>query len=129
VTVSHGHLAFFGAYVMLNLMVFYYAMPKLKGVEEYDDTRGKVAFWIMISAMFCLGLAFGVAGVLQAYLERMLGMGYMAAQEHMRFWFVVAFFCGIGFLVGVVLTVYDLFFLKPKVQAVPVGEPAAQPAS
>jgi nitric oxide reductase subunit B len=64
--------------------------------------------------MFLMGLSFGVAGVLQAYLERILGMGYMAAQEQMRFWFEVTFYCGIAFLVGVLVTVYDLFFLKPK---------------
>jgi hypothetical protein len=27
---------------------------------------------------------------------------------------MVAFFCGLGFLVGVLVTVYDLFFPKPK---------------
>jgi hypothetical protein len=32
----------------------------------------------------------------------------------MRFWFEVTFYCGIAFLVGVLVTVYDLFFLKPK---------------
>jgi nitric oxide reductase subunit B len=73
VTVSHGHLAFFGAYAMLNLMVFYYAMPQLRGMEQHAEGRGKFGFWTMISAMFCLGLAFGVAGILQAYLERVLG--------------------------------------------------------
>ena len=129
VTVSHGHLAFFGAYAMLNLMVFYYAMPKLKGMENYADGRGKFGFWTMCSTMFCLGLSFGIAGVLQTYLERVLGMGYMAAQEHMRLWFVVAFFCGIGFLIGVIVTVYDLFFLKPKKEVTKVGEAIAQPAS
>lgn len=29
VTVAHGHLAFFGAYVLLNLMFFYYAFAIL----------------------------------------------------------------------------------------------------
>jgi nitric oxide reductase subunit B len=114
VTVSHGHLAFFGAYAMLNLMVFYYAMPKLKGLENYADGRGKFGFWTMSSAMFCIGLSFGVAGVLQAYLERVLGLGYMAAQEQMRLWFMVAFVCGLAFLIGVLVTVYDLLFLRPK---------------
>ncbi|HUL36341.1 MAG TPA: cbb3-type cytochrome c oxidase subunit I [Thermodesulfobacteriota bacterium] len=113
VTVSHGHLAFFGAYAMLNLMVFYYAIPKLRGVEEHAQGRGKFGFWTMISAMFCLGLAFGVAGILQAYLERVLGFGFMSAQEQMRLWFTIAFFCGLGFLVGVLVTVYDLLFPKP----------------
>jgi nitric oxide reductase subunit B len=66
----------------------------------------------MISAMFCLGLAFGIAGILQAYLERVLGFGYMSTQEQMRLWFIIAFLCGLGFLVGVLVTVYDLFFPK-----------------
>jgi nitric oxide reductase large subunit len=52
-------------------------MPKLKGVKNYAEGRGKFGFWTMVSAMFCLGLAFGVGGVLQAYLERVLGFGYM----------------------------------------------------
>jgi len=113
VTVSHGHLAFFGAYAMLNLMVFYYAMPRLRGIEEQAEGRGKFGFWTMVSAMFCLGLAFGVAGVLQSYLERVLRLGFMPAQDQMRLWFVVAFFCGVGFLIGLLVTVYDLFFPKP----------------
>ncbi|MFQ6079807.1 MAG: cbb3-type cytochrome c oxidase subunit I, partial [Thermodesulfobacteriota bacterium] len=129
VTVSHGHLAFFGAYAMLNLMVFYYAMPKLKGLKSYAQGRGKFGFWTMVSAMFCLGLAFGVAGILQAYLERVLGFGYMATQEQMRFWFMVAFFCGLGFLVGVLVTVYDLFFPKPKEEGVRIEGAGAEVAA
>ena len=86
VTVSHGHLAFFGAYALLNLMTFYYAMPKMKGIAAYDDRRGKIGFWTMCSAMMIMGLTFGVAGVLQSYIERVLGMGYMVAQGYMRLW-------------------------------------------
>src|SRR5512133_3243999 len=41
VTVSHGHLAFFGAYALLNLTVFYFAMPGLRGIPVYSPTRGK----------------------------------------------------------------------------------------
>jgi nitric oxide reductase subunit B len=129
VTVSHGHLAFFGAYAMLNLMVFYYAMPKLKGIENHAEGLGKFGFWTMISAMFCLGLCFGIAGVLQAYLERVLGFGYMAAQEQMRLWFAVAFFCGLGFLVGVLATVYDLFFPKPVTEKAPAKVAVARAAA
>ena len=86
VTVSHGHLAFFGAYALLNLMTFYYAMPKMKGIAAYDDRLGKIGFWTMCSAMMIMGLTFGVAGVLQSYIERVLGMGYMVAQGYMRLW-------------------------------------------
>jgi len=84
VAVSHGHLAFFGAYALLNLMTFYYAMPKIKGIVAHDDPRGKIGFWTMVSAMMIMGLTFGVTGVLQSYIEPVLGMGYMVAQGYMR---------------------------------------------
>jgi nitric oxide reductase subunit B len=113
VTVSHGHLAFFGAYALLNIMVFYYAMPKIKGIDIYDASRGKAAFWTMSTAMMLMGLSFGIAGVVQSYLERVLGMGYMAAQAYMRLWMGVTFFLGLGFLAGVLILVTDLLSLRP----------------
>jgi nitric oxide reductase subunit B len=117
VTVSHGHLAFFGAYALLNIMVFYYAMPKIKGIEVYDPTRGKVAFWTMSTAMMLMGISFGIAGIVQSYLERVLGMGYMAAQVYMRLWLQVTFFLGIFFFIGVLVLVTDLLFIRPARQA------------
>ncbi len=113
VTVSHGHMAFFGAYALLNLTVFYYAIPKLKGIETYRPTRAKFGFWTMCCAMMLMGLTFGIAGVLQTYLERILGLGYMTAQSYMRFWMGATFALGIFFFAGVVVTVVDLLFLKP----------------
>ena len=113
VTVSHGHLAFFGAYALLNLTMFYFAMPRLKGIEEFDDKRGKIGFWTMTTAMMLMGLSFGIAGVLQSYLERMLGMGYMVAQSYMRLWMGVTFFLGLCFFTGVLITVTDLLTLRP----------------
>lgn len=112
VTVSHGHLAFFGAYALLNLTVFYYAIPKLRGIEIYDDTRGRYGFWIMCVAMMLMGLFFGVAGVLQSYIERVLGLGYMTAQSYMRLWMGAVFFVGLTFLAGVLTTVIDLFTIR-----------------
>ncbi len=112
VTVSHGHLAFFGAYALLNLTIFYFAFPQLNGLQKFKDRIGKYAFWIMSISMFFIGLFFGVAGVIQTYLERILGTGYMAAQQHMRLWFALVFFIGFIFLSGVILAVYDLLNLK-----------------
>ncbi len=113
VTVSHGHLAFFGAYALLNIMVFYYAMPKLKGLDVYNDTRGRIGFWTMSSAMMLMGLTFGIAGVLQSYLERMLGMGYMTAQSYMQLWMRVTLVLGVIFFAGLLVMVTDLFNLRP----------------
>jgi nitric oxide reductase subunit B len=117
VTVAHGHIAFFGAYVLLNLMFFYYAMPGLKGITRFRERRGHVAFWWMSLPMLGMALSFSVAGVLQAYIERVMGLGYMTAQAHMRFWFAVTWVLGLMLLVGVVLTVVDLLTLRPAESA------------
>lgn len=113
VTVSHGHLAFFGAYVLLILTTFYYAMPKLKGIDVYDSTRGKYGFWIMVCSMMIMGLTFGVAGVIQSYVERAMGMGYLTAQSYMRLWTGLTFVAGLFFLSGLLITMVDLFNLRP----------------
>ncbi len=113
ITVSHGHLAFFGAYALLIITIFYYAFPNLKGYTNYKQTLANWAFWITSSTMMIIGLVFGVAGVLQTYLERIMGLGYMNAQAQMQFWFKVAIFVGFFFLAGVVMWIYDLLTLKP----------------
>ncbi|MBI2089908.1 MAG: cbb3-type cytochrome c oxidase subunit I [Deltaproteobacteria bacterium] len=113
VTVAHGHLAFFGAYVLLNIMSFYYAMPRLEGLAEFDERRGTLAFWWMSITMMLMTLAFSVAGVLQTYVERVMGLGYMTAQAQMRFWFAILVVLGLSLLGGVILTVVDLLTLRP----------------
>ena len=113
VTVGHGHIAFFGAYVLLNLMFFYYAMPKLKGLVAYDERRGTLAFWWLSLTMLAMALTFSIAGVLQTYIERVMGLGYMTAQAQMRFWFAILVALGLILLAGVLLTVVDLLTLRP----------------
>jgi len=112
ITVSHGHLAFFGAYALLNLVIFYFAIPQLKGIEKFDDRLGVWGFWTMVIAMVFMGVVFGVAGVLQTYIERIMDIGYSTAHITMMFWFKVVMFFGLIFLAGVLMTVYHLFTLK-----------------
>jgi nitric oxide reductase subunit B len=118
VTVAHGHIAFFGAYVLLNLMFFYYAMPKLKGLTAFNERRGTLAFWWLSLTMIAMTLAFSIAGVLQTYIERVMGLGYMTAQAQMRFWFAILVALGLTLLIGVVVAVIDLLALRPA----PAGE-------
>lgn len=114
ITVSHGHLAFFGAYALLNITLFYFAIPEIRGIEKYNEKRGKFGFWTMSISMFLMGLAFGVAGVVQSYLERVLGFSYMEAQANMKLWMASATVLGIFFFIGAITTVYDLFKLKEE---------------
>ncbi len=119
VTVSHGHLAFFGAYALLNLTFFYLAIPRLKKFEagRYDERSGHFGFWTTSLGVLGMSLAFGVAGVLQAYLERMQGQPYIIAQEPIRFWMAIVAAHGLIVLLGVVVIVKHLLTLKPAPSA------------
>ncbi len=108
VTTSHGHMAFFGAYAMTILTVVYYALPKLKGLKKISETRGFLAFWITVISMGIMGLAFGGAGIIQSYMWRGLGIDFLSVQEFMKPWFLVVFFAGLGFLIGVVIYIIDV---------------------
>jgi nitric oxide reductase subunit B len=131
VTVSHGHLAFYGAYALLNLTFFYLAMPRLKGFEGglYDERGGHFGFWCTALGVVGMSLAFAVAGVLQSYLERYLGQPYMVAQQPIRFWMAIAAAHGVMVVVGVIATVKHLLSLRPAdpvaARSVPAGAGAA----
>lgn len=115
VTVAHGHLAFFGAYVLVDLSFFYFAIPRLKGFPggRYDERAGHWGFWIISSAVVGMSLAFGVAGVLQTYLERIQGQAYMVAESPMRFWMLVVFAHGLLVLAGAAILIRHLLTLRP----------------
>ena len=114
VTTSHGHMAFFGAYAMMILTVVYFALPKLKGLDQFNQKRGFWAFWITTITMMMIGLAFGAAGLIQSYMQRGLGIEFLTVQGFMRPWMMAVFFTGLGFLIGVIIYVVDVLILVTK---------------
>jgi nitric oxide reductase subunit B len=134
VTVSHGHLAFFGAYALLNLSFFYFAMPRIKGLPgaRYEERAGHWGFWLMTLGVLGMSLAFAVAGVLQTYLERVRGEPFMVAQQPMRFWMLIVVLHGVLVLAGVVITAVHLLTLRPardQEAEVPAGVPVQRVVS
>jgi nitric oxide reductase subunit B len=114
VTTSHGHMAFFGAYAMMILTVVYYALPKLKGLDQFNQKRGFWAFWITTITMMMVGLAFGAAGLIQSYFQRGLGIEFLTVQGFMRPWMMAVFFTGLGFLIGVIIYIVDVLILVTR---------------
>jgi nitric oxide reductase subunit B len=53
-TTMHGHMAFFGAYAMINLAMITYALPAFAAIpnEARDVRLGLWAFCLMIGGMF-----------------------------------------------------------------------------
>ncbi|MEJ2314478.1 MAG: cbb3-type cytochrome c oxidase subunit I [Nitrospirota bacterium] len=109
VTASHGHFAFFGAYVMLNLTMIYFAVPTIKGLKSLRQGLGMKAFWTMNFSMILMALALAVAGVVQTYFQRIMGIDYLTTQGFMRLWFAVFWVSAWGFAAGVLMYIVDFF--------------------
>jgi nitric oxide reductase subunit B len=116
ITPMHGHMAFFGAYVMIVLAIITYAVPQY---FRYPDERretpaGLWAFWLQTGGMFGMTMAFAAAGITQTYLERILGLGYLDTQKKMQVHYLMLVATGILFVLGVALYLYDFFILAPR---------------
>lgn len=107
VTAMHGHLAFWGAYAMLVLGFIAYAMPNLTGRKLWNNMTGMLAFWISNIGMLGMTGAFAVAGIAQVYLERKVGMDFLAVQKEVEVHFLGLILAAVLFTVGVVLFIYN----------------------
>ncbi|RQO58037.1 nitric-oxide reductase large subunit [Paucibacter sp. KBW04] len=116
ITAAHGHLAFYGAYVLVVIAMISYAMPLLRGREANSRRAQSVemwSFWIMTIGMGVMVLALTGAGILQVWLQRMPSegaMGFMATQDQLRFFYWLRMSGGVGFLIGL-LTYLSSFFV------------------
>jgi nitric oxide reductase subunit B len=110
VTAMHGHLAFWGAYAMIVLAIISYALPNLTGRKLFDTTTGLLAFWLSNIGMLGMTVAFGVAGVAQVYLERMVGMDFGEVQKEIQVHFFILVCCATLFTTGIIC--YLIEFVK-----------------
>ncbi|AGK56781.1 nitric-oxide reductase subunit B [Hyphomicrobium denitrificans 1NES1] len=109
VTAAHGHLAFFGAYVMLNLAMITYAMPYLRKRKPYNQVLNMWSFWIMTSAMAFMTFTLTFAGVVQVHLQRVLGMSYMEVQDQLALFYWMRLGSGVFVLISCLLFLYSIF--------------------
>jgi nitric oxide reductase subunit B len=109
ITAAHGHLAFFGAYVMLNLAIMTYAMPILRDGKPIHQILNMWSFWIMTSAMSFMTITLTFAGVVQTHLQRVLGMGYMEVQDQLEVFFWMRLASGVFVVIAALIFVYSLF--------------------
>ncbi|MBI5143000.1 MAG: cbb3-type cytochrome c oxidase subunit I [Nitrospirae bacterium] len=112
ITTAHGHLAFYGAYVLLVVAMIYITLPHIRGVTEYNQSRGYRSFWWMTVSMVFIVLTITGAGMVQTYMERLLGLDYVTVKGTYNLWFwIFRVLFGFGFLYGVGLFVLDYFRL------------------
>ena len=112
ITTAHGHLAFYGAYVLLIIAMIYVTLPSIRGVKEFNQSRGYLAFWWMTISMIFIVITLTGAGMVQTYMERLFGLDYVTVKATYNLWFwIFRVIFGVGFLTGVAILVYDYFKL------------------
>lgn len=99
-TSSHAHFAFYGAFAMLDIAIFYFALIRERPVEDRSQAFGLRVFWLTNLFMLFIVFSFTIAGVVQVYLQRITGMDYLTVQGYMRLWYTVLWISGWGFLPG-----------------------------
>ncbi len=126
VTAAHGHLAFFGAYVSLNLAMMSYAVPYLLGRQPYNQVLNMLSFWVMSSAMAFMTFTLTFAGVVQTHLQRVLGQDYMSTQDQLQLFYVLRLGSGVFVVIGALMWLWSMF--GPVKAEIVSRDGAAQPA-
>ena len=111
ITAAHGHMAFYGAYVMVVLTMISYSMPIMRGHKAANE-RAQVfemwSFWLMTVSMVFITLFLTGAGILQVYLQR-YSEAPLGFQDKLTIFYIMREVAGLVFLAG--LIVYILSFI------------------
>lgn len=120
-TAAHGHLAFYGAYIMIIFTIVSYAMPILRGRTGGNCPKSQKvelsSFWIMNIGMLGITAALTIAGIMQIIYQR-IGIApssFMEAQEQIIPVYGVRLFFGVLTIIGLLLYLYS-FFVKTKAE-------------
>jgi nitric oxide reductase subunit B len=123
ITAAHGHMAFYGAYVMVVLTMISYSMPLMRG-QQAANQRAQVvemwSFWLMTIAMVFITLFLTGAGILQVYMQRYAEApeSFMVVQDRIALFYWMRELAGIVFLAGLVLYIYSFFAKGEEVAAI-----------
>ncbi len=106
ITAAHGHLAFYGAYVAVNLAIFTYAFPILTNRDPYNQVLNMVSFWLMTGGMAFMTFVLTFAGTVQTHMQRVLGENFMDIQEGLNLFYIMRWGSGLCVVVGAILFIY-----------------------
>lgn len=114
ITAAHGHMAFYGAYVMVVITMISYTMPLMRGRVANSNSAQVLemwGFWLMTIAMVFITLFLTAAGILQVWLQRVspAPLGFMAAQDQVALFYWLREGSGVIFLIGLLLYLASFF--------------------
>ena len=92
---------------MIVFAIISYAMPQLTGRKLYDSPIASLAFWASNIGMVSMTAALAVAGVTQVYLERKVGMDFLAVQKELEIHFLGMILAACLFTLGIGAFIYN----------------------
>lgn len=92
---------------MVVLAMISFAMPELTGRKLYAGWVPEWAFWTSNIGMVGMTGAFAVAGITQVYLERKMGLDFLAVQEAISVHFIGLILAACLFTVGIGLYIWN----------------------
>ncbi|GAA6208368.1 cbb3-type cytochrome c oxidase subunit I [Cognatishimia sp. WU-CL00825] len=117
ITAAHGHLAFFGAYVALNLAMFSYAMPILRNRDPYNQVINMSSFWLMTGGMAFMTFVLTFAGTIQTHMQRVVGDYFMDVQDGLSVFYMMRFGAGVAVVIGALMFIYGLAIVRREIIA------------
>ncbi len=115
ITAAHAHLAFFGAYVSLNLAMFTYAMPILLKRDPYNQVLNMASFWLMSGGMVFMTFSLTFAGTVQVQMQRVIGESFMDVQDMLALFYWMRFGSGVAVVLGVILFLYAILVPRKEI--------------
>jgi len=115
ITAAHGHLAFFGAYVSLNIAMFTYAMPILRKRDPYNQVLNMASFWLMSGGMVFMTFSLTFAGTVQSHMQRVVGDYFMDVQDTLAVFYWMRFGSGVAVVLGVILFLYAILVPRKEI--------------
>jgi len=121
-TAAHGHLSFYGAYIMIIFTMIAYAMPILRGRPYGNSEKAQkvelTAFWMLNIGMLGLTLALSAAGLVQIFDQRVGTdlISFMDSQESINGIYMIRLGFGLLVLTGL-FTYFSSFFVKEPQEA------------
>ena len=119
-TAAHGHLAFFGAYIMILFTIISYCMPIMRGRPHGNGPKAqaveRASFWLMVIGMLGVTFALTAAGIGQIMMQRWPDTGalsFMATQTELIPIYKVRFAFGLMVFIGLLTYLYS-FFVKEE---------------
>jgi nitric oxide reductase subunit B len=128
ITAAHGHLAFFGAYVAMNLAIISYAMPILRNREPYNQVLNMGSFWLMTGGMAFMTFTLTFAGTIQTHMQRVIGESFMVVQDDLTIFYIMRFGSGVAVVLGAVLFIYSQLVIRRR-EIIPPGRANPAPES